>query len=196
MLALGSQPSPTTIRATGEIHSVDQGDGIFELVASGPRTYRTTTTNNFGTYVYLMNDGIGAVTFGGKTRHIGGAQVMADRCAFLPFYSFIGEAGRSDVILRPIKAGSINGNPTYILSTVVTDSSNPLTSLQSVSEMEVDAKSFLPQKLRTQLVHSENTEIVSHLEYSYSDYRREGAFQLPHDIDERGWNVSVYSDSE
>lgn len=169
LVAMGSQSQQPSIRATGEIHSPDQGDGTFEVVATGPRTYRTTTTRDSGTYVYLMNDGIGAVTFNGKTRHIGGVEVMAARCPFLPFYSFIGELNRPDVILGPVQAGSVNGNPTYILSTITTDLSNPSMPIQSVSEMEVDAKSFLPLKLRMQLVHSENVEIVSHLEYSFDD---------------------------
>jgi hypothetical protein len=48
--------------------------------------------------------------------------------------------------------------------------------------MELDAKSFLPVRLRMQQVHSENIEIVSHLEYSFDDYRQEGVMVLPHSI--------------
>ncbi len=183
LLAQGATTFPSSIVATGTIHSADsQTDGTFEVVAQGPRTYRTTTTRDSGSYVYLMNDGIGAVTWKGKTRHVGGAEVMAARCPFFPMFSFIGESTRPDVVLGPVRTGTLNGNASYILSTVNNDLSNPSMPLQSLSEMEVDAKSLLPLKLRMQLVHSENIEIVSHLEYSYDDYRQEGALLLPHPI--------------
>jgi hypothetical protein len=182
LAAMNYVSGPLSVRATGLIHSPAQDDGAFEVVASGPRTYRTTTSRASTNYVYLMNDGIGSVTTGGKVHHIGGVEVMAARCPFLPFYTFIGELNRPDVTVQPFKAGAINGNPTYILATTATDVSNPSFPIQSVSEMEVDAKSFLPLKLRIQQVHSENIEIVSHLEYSFDDYRQEGALLLPHSI--------------
>jgi len=173
---------PLSVRATGLIHSPDQDDGAFEVVATGPRTYRTTTSRASTNYAYLMNDGIGTVTTGGKVHYIGGVEVMAARCPFFPFYSFIGELNRPDVTVQPPKAGSISGSPTYILATTSTDLSNPSFPIQSLSELEVDAKSFLPLKLRMQQVHSENIEIVSHLEYSFDDYRQEGSLLLPHSI--------------
>lgn len=182
LAAMKYVPGPLSLRATGQIHSPDQEDGTFDVVATGPRTYRTTTTRASTDYVYLMNDGIGSVTAKGKVHHIGGVEVMAARCPFLPFYSFIGELNRPDVAMQPLKAGSINGSPTYILATTATDISNPSFPIQSVSEMEVDGKSFLPLKLRMQQVHSENIEIVSHLEYSFDDYRQEGVMVLPHSI--------------
>ena len=176
-------PTSTSIQATGTIHAPDQEDGTFELIVANPRTYRTTTTRESGTYVYLMNDGIGAVTVANnKTKHIAGAEILSARCPFIPFYSFLGEISRTDLALRTPRAGITNGNPTYILSMIASDLSNPALPIQSLNELEVDAKSFLPLKLRTELVHSENIEIVSHLEYSYSDYRKEGAFLLPHTI--------------
>jgi hypothetical protein len=182
LAAMKYVPGPLSLRATGQIHSPDQEDGTFEVVATGPRTYRTTTSRASKDYVYLMNDGIGSVTTKGKVHHVGGAEVMAARCPFFPFYSFIGELHRPDVVVQTVKTGSINGDPTYVLATTVTDMSNPSLPIQSVSEMEVDAKSFLPLKLRMQQVHSENIEIVSHLEYSFDDYRQEGALLLPHSI--------------
>jgi hypothetical protein len=182
LAAMKYTPGPLSLRATGLIHSPDQDDGTFEIVATGPRTYRTTTSRASTDYVYLMNDGIGSVTTKGKVHHIGGVEVMAARCPFLPFYSFIGELNRPDVTVQPVKSGSINGSPTYILATSATDISNPSFPIQSVSEIELDAKSFLPVRLRMQQVHSENIEIVSHLEYSFDDYRQEGVMVLPHSI--------------
>ena len=182
LAAMKYSPGPLSLRATGLIHSPDQDDGTFEIVATGPRTYRTTTSRASTDYVYLMNDGIGSVTTNGKVHHIGGVEVMAARCPFLPFYSFIGELNRPDVTVQPVKAGWINGSPTYILATTSTDLSNPSLPIQSLSELEVDAKSFLPLKLRMQQVHSENIEIVSHLEYSFDNYQQEGTLLLPHSI--------------
>ena len=172
----------SSIRAVGTIHSPDQDDGTFELIATGPRTFRTTTVRGGSTYVYLMNDGIGSATFAGKTRYIGGADVLGVRCPFLPFYSFIGELNRPDVVLQPVTQGSLAGKASYILSTVATDNSNPSFAIQNVSELELDANSFLPLKFRSQLVHKENIEIVSHLEYSFADYRLEGSLLVPHQI--------------
>ena len=173
---------PLSIRATGTIHSPDQEDGTFEVIAQGPRIYRTITTRDSGTYVYVMNDGIGSVTLNGKTRHVGGATVMGMRCPFFPLYSFIGETNRPDVTVEPLRSSFIAENATYILRTVTKDLTNPTKPLTSVSELEVDAKSSLPLKLRTQLVHSQNIEIVANLEYSFSEYRQEGTLLLPHTI--------------
>jgi len=180
--ALGSSSGLVTVDATGIIESPGQDDGDFEILAASPRTYRTVTTRGSESYTYLMNDGIGEVTINGKTRHIGGSEIMGARCPFIPFYSFVGEFARPDVILAPTKAGTINGNPSVILTITDSDLSNPQYPIRSTSEMEVDAKTWLPHRLRTQLIHSDNLEIVSHLEYVYDDYRLEGPYLLPHKI--------------
>jgi hypothetical protein len=54
--------------------------------------------------------------------------------------------------------------------------------MTSRNELELDAKTLLPLKFRTLLRNHANPQIVSSLEYTYSDYRQDGPYVLPHSI--------------
>lgn len=180
LIAQGATGSLVPIRATGTIHSEDASpDGTFELLVTGPRVYRTTITRGDDSYVYTVNGDAGIVVHNGKKHLLPNAHVMSGWCPYLPTFGFLTELQQGLLPVEAPKNGSVSGSATLILATTTVDSIDPDNVMTSRSELEVDAKTFLPLKFRTLLRNHAYPQIASNLEYTYADYRQEGPYVLP-----------------
>lgn len=183
LVAQGVTTPAAPIRAVGKIHYEDGSeDGVFELLVSGPRTYRTNITKGDYTYSYTVNQDAGVVVDNGKRHLMPNAHVMSGWCPYLPVFGFFYEVQQGLLPVEAPKTGTINGADTLIVATTTTDSIDPDNVMTSRNEFELDAKTLLPVRFRTPLRNHLNPQVVNYLEYSYSDYRQEGAYLLPHTI--------------
>lgn len=183
LAAQGAKGKPVPIRATGKIHYEDgSDDGVFELLVSGPRVYRTNITKGEYSYSYTVNQDAGVVVDNGKRHLMPNAHVMSGWCPYLPLFGFLNEVQQGLLSVESVKAGNINGADTFIVATTTVDAIDPDNVMSSRNEFELDAKTLLPLKFRTPLRNHANPQIVNYLEYAYGDYRQEGAYLIPHTV--------------
>ncbi len=172
------------ITAIGLIQTASSEDqAALKVFALGPRVFRTVISRGTDTYIYLINNGDGYVLQSGKKRFLAYHHAFAQRCVYPPIYSFLGELGSPDLQLDGPRIGTQNNRPTYILRASYQDPSDAEMAGLSQTEIEIDAQTLLPLRLRTKLRSNLNFEIASNVEYSYSDFRQAGPFILPYRIE-------------
>jgi len=184
VLGLSGRSVAVPISAIGQIHSADQAsDGSFSLDILGPRTFRTTIIRDNASYTYVVNNDDGYVLYRGKKQYLASDHVFGERCPYFPIYSFLGELNALDLRLSTIAPVSQHHSSYLLRATYIALDSRGLVS--PPTEIEIDAQTFLPSRLRTHIRSDTHPEIVTTVEYSYSDYRQEGSFLLPHQIEVR-----------
>lgn len=187
LAAMGGAAGVAPMRALGTIQSSGKEDGSIEVVANNARTYKTVITRGTDRYEYLSNQGIGEVTVDDKKRYMASAHLLGDSCDLIPIFSLLAQFTDPTVEVEAPRDGTVNGAPTIVLQLRFAQITDSKIALANIAEVELDAKTLLPIRLRTQLRHSSNLQIVGTLEYVYDDYKSEEQYLLPH-------QVKVYSD--
>ncbi len=174
---------PVPIRGTGLIsYSPDEPQGAIEIVCFGPRIFRTSITRGTDSYVYFTNNGQGTVSVNGKKIPLPYHNTFGQRCPYIPIHTFLGELGAVELQLVAPASGLLDGRTTIILTGTYASPDDEDLAAWATTEIELDAQTFLPIRLRYSLRHSANPQIVSNFEQHYSDYRVSGPFLLPYSI--------------
>ena len=174
---------PVPVRGTGLIsYSPDEPQGAIEIVCLGPRIFRTSITRGTDSYVYFTNDGQGTASVNGKKISLPYHNTFGQRCPYVPIHTFLGELGAAELQLAAPASGLLDGRTTIILTGTYATPDDEDLAAWATTEIELDAQTFLPIRLRYSLRHAANPQIVSNFEQHYSDYRVSGPLLLPYSI--------------
>ena len=183
-LATLSRMNPS-LKSVAPIHakgtSTEDASGkssAIEVIAIGPRTFRTITTSSTGTYEYIVDDGDGVISLNGKRKRLGWETLFGERCPYFPLFSFLAELEKKSLQLDEAlpKASGVSIKAHY------EDPTDPEMAGLSKAELTTDV-SGLPSTLTYTVYHAQNAQISAQVEYTYSDYREVDGVLLPFAID-------------
>jgi hypothetical protein len=174
---LGVQTTPVPVVARGKIAYANSEEvAPFELTVITPRVFRTVSQRKAGEVVSVSNEGDGYLSFSGKKHSLGWVNQFGARCPYFPAFSFLGELGRANLLIERV---AVKAGENLRIKASYTDPEDPEMADISAVELELDAKTLLPVRLKTIVRPPSNQQIQIHVEYEYDGYQRVGPYVLP-----------------
>jgi hypothetical protein len=176
----GQQQRPAALSIHATLTRADQPkvEFSFELVVTGPSSYKTRITGENYDYVYVRTPRGAEATENGRNMDISPLTLETERCPFMPLFG-IGQ----DLLQGQFKVGSTPSSTGTIQLDI-----RPLKPLRSPyserakSRLEIDPGTKLPVMFESTSFHPFNPSHTATQNYRYGDYKRIGPLLLPYTI--------------
>ncbi len=179
--SMGSSPSkPIPLSATGQVLvTATQETSPISIDVISPAVYRVQIGSGTTAYIWTANNGSVSTRTNGVVHQLRFHTAFYQRCELIPLQGVLEDT--TQAFPPQVVPNSATANAVLQFQYQLPDPDG--NGLIVTKQAEIDARSFLPVRVREIQMNEGNPAVNSQIEYVFSDYRRTGILVLPYHIE-------------